>query len=39
VFDTRCPGGEGAKTSLPKVLHSFDGEDQLDRDAIRRLVA
>jgi hypothetical protein len=27
------------KTSRPKVLHSFGREDQLDRDAIRRLVA
>ena len=26
------------KTSRPKVLHSFGREDQLDRDAIRRLV-
>lgn len=27
------------KTSRPKVLHSFGREDQLDRDAIIRLVA
>jgi hypothetical protein len=27
------------KTSRPKVLHSFGREDQLDRDAIKRLVA
>ena len=27
------------KTSRPKVLHSFGREDQLDRDAIARLVA
>ena len=27
------------KTSRPKVLHSFGREDQLDRDAIQRLVA
>ena len=27
------------KTSRPKVLHSFGREDQLDHDAIRRLVA
>jgi Transposase DDE domain len=27
------------KTSRPKVLHSFGREDQLDRDAITRLVA
>src|ERR671910_674525 len=27
------------KTSRPKVLHSFGREDQLDRDAIGRLVA
>ena len=27
------------KTSRPKVLHSFGREDQLDRDAIRRLVS
>ena len=27
------------KTSRPRVLHSFGREDQLDRDAIRRLVA
>ena len=26
------------KTSRPKVLHSFGREDQLDRDAIKRLV-
>jgi hypothetical protein len=26
------------KTSRPKVLHSFGREDQLDRDAIGRLV-
>jgi hypothetical protein len=27
------------KTSRPKVLHSFGREDQLDRDAVKRLVA
>jgi hypothetical protein len=27
------------KTSRPKVLHSFGREDQLDRDAIARLVS
>lgn len=27
------------KTSRPTVLHSFGREDQLDRDAIRRLIA
>ena len=27
------------KTSRPKVLHSFGREDQLDREAIKRLVA
>ena len=27
------------KTSRPKVLHSFGREDQLDHDAIKRLVA
>jgi DDE family transposase len=28
-----------ARRSVPKVLHSFGREDQLDKDAIRRLVA
>ncbi|MFI7132443.1 transposase, partial [Nonomuraea sp. NPDC050153] len=28
-----------AGRSVPKVLHSFGREDQLDREAIKRLVA